>query len=114
MVSDIGMPGRDGYDLIREVRARGYSEDQLPAIALTALARPEDRQRALLAGFQLHVAKPHDAAKLTTAIMGLIGRTAQTIADPKPPPPQTEQSRNNGKGYGVTESRGSHWGVCKE
>ena len=42
LVSDIGMPGRDGYDLIREVRARGYSENQLPAIALTALARPED------------------------------------------------------------------------
>ena len=64
LVSDLGMPGRDGYDLIREVRARGYSEDRLPAIALTALARPEDRRRALLAGFQLHAPKPNDAAEL--------------------------------------------------
>ena len=46
-VSDIGMPELDGYALIREVRARGYSYQSLPAIALTALALPEDRRRAL-------------------------------------------------------------------
>lgn len=75
LVSDIGMPQRDGYDLIREVRSRGYSSQRLPAIALTALARPEDRQRALLAGFQLHLAKPVDGSELTAAVGALVGRT---------------------------------------
>ena len=75
LVSDIGMPQRDGYDFIREVRSRGYSSQRLPAIALTALARPEDRQRALLAGFQLHLAKPVDGSELTAAVGALVGRT---------------------------------------
>ncbi|HUA32941.1 MAG TPA: response regulator [Candidatus Binataceae bacterium] len=75
LVSDIGMPGRDGYDLIREVRARGFTHQALPAIALTALARPEDRRRALLAGYQIHLAKPTDATELSAAIATLIGRT---------------------------------------
>jgi PAS domain S-box-containing protein len=75
LVSDIGMPELDGYALIREVRARGYSYQVLPAIALTALARPEDRRRALLAGYQMHMTKPIDASELTTAIAALLGRT---------------------------------------
>jgi PAS domain S-box-containing protein len=75
LVSDIGMPERDGYDLIREVRARGHSYQMLPAIALTALAGPQDRRRALLAGYQVHVAKPIDASELIAAIAALIGRT---------------------------------------
>jgi PAS domain S-box-containing protein len=75
LISDIGMPELDGYALIREVRARGYSYQVLPAIALTALARPEDRRRALLAGYQMHMAKPIDASELTTAIAALLGRT---------------------------------------
>lgn len=77
LVSDIGMPELDGYALIREVRARGYSYQTLPAIALTALARPEDRRRALLAGYQTHMAKPIDASELTAAIAALLGRTEQ-------------------------------------
>ena len=76
LVSDIGMPERDGYDLIREVRTRGHSYQMLPAIALTALAGPQDRRRALLAGYQVHVAKPVDASELIAAIAALIGRTA--------------------------------------
>ncbi|HEX7686262.1 MAG TPA: ATP-binding protein, partial [Burkholderiaceae bacterium] len=61
LLSDIGMPGRDGYELIRAVRARGEARGgQIAAVALTAFARPEDRTRALLAGFQSHVAKPVD------------------------------------------------------
>jgi CheY-like chemotaxis protein len=76
LVSDIGMPERDGYDLIREVRARGHANQMLPAIALTALAGPQDRRRALLAGYQVHVAKPVDASELIAAIAALIGRTA--------------------------------------
>jgi CheY-like chemotaxis protein len=75
LVSDIGMPERDGYELIREVRTRGYSYQLLPAIALTALARPEDRRRALLVGYQVQVAKPIDATELTTTIAALVGRT---------------------------------------
>ena len=75
LISDIGMPERDGYDLIREVRARGLSYKTLPAIALTALASPQDRRRALLVGYQVHVAKPVDASELTAAIAALIGRT---------------------------------------
>jgi CheY-like chemotaxis protein len=75
LVSDIGMPSRDGYELIREVRSRGYSHQALPAVALTALAQPEDRRRALLAGYQIHVAKPVDSIELTAAIATLVGRT---------------------------------------
>ncbi|MDR3632569.1 MAG: ATP-binding protein [Isosphaeraceae bacterium] len=75
LVSDIGMPERDGYDLIREVRARGRDAKQVPAIALTAFARSEDRRRAMLAGFQVHVAKPVDPDELTAVVATLVGRT---------------------------------------
>jgi PAS domain S-box-containing protein len=74
LVSDIGMPDRDGYDLIREVRGLGHSFQNLPAIALTALAGPQDRRRALLAGYQVHLAKPIDSTELTTAIAVLSKR----------------------------------------
>ena len=63
------------YELIREVRARSHSFQNLPAIALTALASPPDRRRALLAGYQVHVSKPIDSRELTAAIAALIGRT---------------------------------------
>ena len=75
LVSDIGMPGRDGHDLIREVRSRGHSFQALPAIALTAFARTEERRRALLAGYQVHIAKPVDTSELIAAIASLVGRT---------------------------------------
>ncbi|HKX32444.1 MAG TPA: GAF domain-containing protein [Blastocatellia bacterium] len=75
MVSDIGMPVRDGYDLIQEVR-RLSSEagGDTPAIALTAYARSEDRLKALRSGFQTHVAKPIEPAELA-AIIASIART---------------------------------------
>jgi PAS domain S-box-containing protein len=76
LISDIGMPEQDGFELIREVRARGYSYQAVPAIALTALARPEDRRRALLAGYQVHLAKPIDAGELSATVAALIGHTA--------------------------------------
>ena len=65
MVTDIGMPGEDGYSLIRRVREweRG-ARRLLPAVALTAYGRVEDRMRALNAGFQMHVAKPVDPAEI--------------------------------------------------
>jgi CheY-like chemotaxis protein len=74
ILSDIGMSERDGYDLIRRVRAN-YSAKQIPAAALTAFARTEDRKRALLAGFQTHIAKPVDPAELMAAVASLAGRT---------------------------------------
>jgi PAS domain S-box-containing protein len=78
LVSDISMPGQDGYELIRAVRKRGY---QLPAAALTAFARAEDRRRALLAGFQIHLAKPVDPGELTAAVASLAGRAGETDPD---------------------------------
>jgi PAS domain S-box-containing protein len=71
LVSDIGMPQLDGYDLIREVRARGV---KVPAMALTAFARSEDRTRCLLAGFQSHVAKPVDVHELVATVANLAGK----------------------------------------
>jgi signal transduction histidine kinase/ActR/RegA family two-component response regulator len=65
MVSDIGMPDTDGYALLRQARQR---HPGLPTVALTAFAHPEDRQRALAAGFDAYVAKPVDAAKLAAAV----------------------------------------------
>ncbi len=74
LVSDIGMPERDGYELIREIRALGHDATDLPAVAVTAFASPEDRQRALAAGFQVHLAKPVDPKELTQVIAELAGR----------------------------------------
>ena len=69
------MSDSDGYDLVREVCARGCSYQTLHAIALAALASSQDRRRDLLAGYQVHVSKPVDASELTAAIAALIGRT---------------------------------------
>ncbi len=75
LVSDIGMPVEDGYDLIRQVRHRGLHARDLPAVALTAFVQKDDQRRALLAGFQVHVAKPADPHDLTAVIASLAGRT---------------------------------------
>jgi PAS domain S-box-containing protein len=72
LVSDIGMPGDDGYVLIRKVRALGPEEGgHVRALALTAYARSEDRALALEAGFHTHIAKPVDPLELTALIAGL-------------------------------------------
>jgi PAS domain S-box-containing protein len=69
VVSDIGMPGEDGYDLIRRVRALPIARGgRVPALALTAYARVEDRMRALSAGYESHLSKPVDPAALTLAV----------------------------------------------
>jgi len=73
LVSDIGMPDMDGFELIRRVRRLDQSRSgPLPAIALTAYARAEDRQRSLLAGFHMHLSKPIEARELIASIAGLI------------------------------------------
>ncbi len=81
LVSDIGFPGEDGYSLIRKVRARQPGKGgRVPAAALTAYARPEDRQRAFEAGFQTHLAKPVDPSELITTVARLAGRLAAVPA----------------------------------
>ncbi|MDB6060923.1 MAG: two-component hybrid sensor and regulator [Verrucomicrobiaceae bacterium] len=76
LVSDIGMPDVDGYELLRRVRALGEANGgQIPAIALTAFARSEDRTRALRAGFLVHVAKPVEASELVATVATVVGRT---------------------------------------
>jgi CheY-like chemotaxis protein/anti-sigma regulatory factor (Ser/Thr protein kinase) len=78
MVSDIGMPGEDGYSLIRKVRALGPGEGgDVMAVALTAYARSEDRTRAMLAGFQTHVAKPVEPTEIVAAVASLASRTGR-------------------------------------
>ena len=75
LVSDIGMAGNDGYALIREVRRREQvGAARLAAIALTAFARPRDRQLALEAGFDTHCAKQLDTAELVAAVLRLARR----------------------------------------
>jgi CheY-like chemotaxis protein len=83
ILSDIGMPNMDGYQLIREIRSRSAEQGgTIPAVALTAFARSEDRRRALLAGFQNHVTKPVDPGELLAVVAMLSGRTAvQTDSD---------------------------------
>jgi len=73
LLSDIGMPNMDGYQLIREVRRLDKSRTKpIPAIAITAYARPEDRQRSLLAGFHMHLSKPIEPRELIASIAGLL------------------------------------------
>ncbi|MBD2125798.1 response regulator [Microcoleus sp. ZQ-A2] len=72
LVSDIGMPLEDGYSLIRKVRQLSSEQGgQIPAIALTAYARAEDRTRALASGFQIHIAKPVEPTELATVVANL-------------------------------------------
>jgi PAS domain S-box-containing protein len=73
LVSDIGMPDLDGYELMRRVRLLDSNrEGPIPAIAVTAYARAEDRQRSLLAGYQMHLAKPIEARELVAGIASLL------------------------------------------
>jgi CheY-like chemotaxis protein len=80
LVSDIGMPGVDGYEFLQSVRALPAEEGgRTPAMALTAFARSEDRTRALLAGFFAHVSKPVEPAELLATIASVSGRTGVVL-----------------------------------
>lgn len=70
LLSDIGMPDMDGYELIRRVRE--MKGESMPAIAVTAYVRPEDRQRALLAGYHMHLGKPVEAKELIAGVASLL------------------------------------------
>lgn len=72
LISDVGMPDEDGFDLIRWVRGAGHTAKQLPAVALTAFANSGHEHSALLAGFQIHVPKPVDPNHLIAVVASLI------------------------------------------
>jgi PAS domain S-box-containing protein len=74
LVSDLGMPGADGFDLIRVVRAREYGRNvHLPAVALTAYAGPDDRERALATGYDRYASKPVDPDDLCDVVAAAVG-----------------------------------------
>jgi signal transduction histidine kinase len=80
LISDIGMPGEDGYTLLRRVRSLNPQQGgQILAIAVTAYAREEDRQAALSAGFQAHLAKPIDPTQLISLITNLVNQTPNQV-----------------------------------
>ena len=79
LISDLGMPDEDGYSLISKIRALPSEQGgQIPAAALTAYARAEDRMRVLRSGFQFHLPKPVDSAELVTVVASLAGRAYKT------------------------------------
>jgi signal transduction histidine kinase/ActR/RegA family two-component response regulator len=85
IISDIAMPGEDGYALLRRIRALDSDQARLiPAIAITAYAREEDRQRALSSGFQDYLTKPVELAQLISIISNLVGRNQDSDRDGKP------------------------------
>jgi signal transduction histidine kinase/ActR/RegA family two-component response regulator len=84
IVSDIEMPGEDGYSLMTKVRAQETPEGRIPAIALTAYTRSPDRVRALAAGFQMHMAKPVEPTELVAAVKSLLSTSRpRSAAIPK-------------------------------
>jgi PAS domain S-box-containing protein len=75
LVSDIGMPGEDGYELIRRIRSLPVEKGgRIPAVALTAYARTEDRLRVLRSGYQMHLPKPVEVSELVAIVANLAGR----------------------------------------
>jgi CheY-like chemotaxis protein len=74
LISDVGMPRIDGYQLMRTIRAKEPQGERLPALALTAFARADDRKRAMLAGYQAHLAKPIDIAEFVLVVASLLNR----------------------------------------
>lgn len=76
LISDIGMPEQDGYQFIGQVRAEEIAAQtkKIPAVALTGFARAQDRMRALIAGYDTHVAKPIEMNELLTVVASLVGR----------------------------------------
>jgi PAS domain S-box-containing protein len=77
LVADIAMPRGNGYELIRELRLRGFGEGRLPAIAVSAFAGSDDEKRALDAGFQVHVSKPIEVDELSAIASELVRRKGQ-------------------------------------
>jgi CheY-like chemotaxis protein len=89
LVSDIAMPDQDGFDLARQVKEMALSDggSAIPALALTAYAREEDRARCLAAGFHAHLAKPVDPSELLAVVAQLVRSTPR----PHQPQPSSQQ-----------------------
>jgi two-component system CheB/CheR fusion protein len=88
ILSDIGLPGRDGYDLVRSIRALPRERGgRVPAVALTAYSTSDDRDRALSAGFQTHLAKPVEPVRLIASLVALVSQT----------PPRSRRGRGKKK-----------------
>ena len=82
LISDIGMPDFDGYQLIRRIRSMPAGDGRnIPAIALTAYARADDRQRALLAGYQMHLVKPVEPRELIAGIASLLNIGSRPVPE---------------------------------
>jgi CheY-like chemotaxis protein len=94
LVSDVEMPGTDGFAFLRRVRALADEEGgAVPAAALTAYVREEERRRILLAGFQAHLGKPINADELVRTVAHLAGRAAAPAVDPEGPDAWTSPGR---------------------
>ena len=107
MVSDIGMPTRDGYELITRVRTvAGVRGHHLPAVALTAYSREEDRRRALEAGFQAHVAKPVEPEHLLEVVARIAIEALKKNGEP--PNPSNAVGDVLGKFAKILEAQGLH------
>jgi PAS domain S-box-containing protein len=74
LISDLGMPEMDGFELIQQLRGAGYGPTDIPAVALSAFAHTDDQRKAILAGFQMHIAKPVDPHELIATLAHLAGR----------------------------------------
>ena len=94
LVCDIGMPEEDGYSLIRQVRdLEEGQQTSLPAVALTAYARSEDRTRSIRAGFQHHLAKPVEPAELLAVVSSLARAGRKVTNSPSSAQPHFQASR---------------------
>ncbi len=83
LICDVAMPGENGYAFVRRLRALGAGHSwNIPALALTALAREEDRAEALAAGYQIHLPKPVDIDRLTEAVLALAGHLGSRLPSP--------------------------------
>ncbi len=83
LIADLGMPELDGYELIERVRALpDPASRDVPAIALTAFARSEDRTKALQSGFEMHLAKPVDPGELVASVATLMRRRKRDVGAP--------------------------------
>ena len=79
IVSDLGMPGMDGFELLAELRqSANESRRNIPVAALTAYARSDDRVRCIKSGFQIHLSKPIDPGELVATVAALVGRVDAT------------------------------------
>ena len=96
IVSDIGLPDTNGYELMRRIRGTRGARGRIPAIALTAHASADDRKRALMAGYQAHIAKPVEAGELVATIVSLMELVGSPSERGEPSVPTPELPKREG------------------